>query len=158
MAFNRPVGDFNAGLTYLDQTLGIEMSAVGGLEVNGVNRATQYRSGDGLHLDLSATKFLTKEFSIGVIASHYQQITADGGSGDNVGPYRGRVTAVGGTVGFNFEVGTIPVTTRFKLLREVEINNRFKGTSGFAELSFPLWSLRKLQQKRPRSFAQSIDL
>ena len=47
-----------------------------------------------------------------MIASHYQQVTGDSGAGATIGPYKGRVTAVGGTVGYTFEVGQIPVSTQ----------------------------------------------
>ncbi|HEX5866930.1 MAG TPA: transporter, partial [Beijerinckiaceae bacterium] len=139
VAFNRWIGDFTAGLTYLDPTLGIDLSAVGGFEVNGDNPDTDYRSGNALHLDLSATKYLTKELSVGVIASHYQQVTGDSGAGATLGPYKGRVTAVGGTLGYTFEVGKIRISTRLKVLREVDVENRFEGTIGFLQVSFPLW-------------------
>ena len=139
VAFNRWIGDFSAGLTYLDPALGIDLSAVGGFEVNGENPSTDYRSGNAFHLDLSATKFLTKDFSVGAIASHYQQVTGDSGEGATLGPFKGRVTAVGGTVGYNFHVGQLPVSTRVKVLREVDVENRFQGTIGFLQVSFPLW-------------------
>jgi hypothetical protein len=87
-------------VTYLDLALGIELSAVGGLTVNGENPDTDYQSGKELHVDISASKFLTKELSVGVIASHYHQITGDSGAGNSIGPFKGRVTAVGGTIGY----------------------------------------------------------
>jgi len=139
VALNRPVGDFSGALSYLDPALGFDLSAVGGFELNGENNATDYRSGNALHLDLSATKFLTKELSLGVIASHYQQVTGDSGEGATLGPYKGRTTALGGTVGYTFEVGKIPVSTRVKVLREVDVENRFQGTIGWLQISFPLW-------------------
>ena len=139
VSLNRRVGDFTGGITYLDQTLGIDLSAVGGLTVNGENRATDYRTGNELHLDVSATKFLTKELTVGVIASHYQQVTGDSGEGATLGSYKGRATAVGGTVGYTFTVGQIPVSTTVKVLREVEVENRFQGTIGWLQVSFPLW-------------------
>lgn len=139
LALNRWVGDFSGAVTYLDPALGIDLSAVAGLEVNGVNDATDYRSGNAFHLDLSATKYLTKQLTVGVIASHYQQVTGDGGEGAILGPYKGRTTAVGGTIGYTFEVGKIPVSTRVKVLREVDVENRLNGTIGFLQISFPLW-------------------
>jgi hypothetical protein len=54
-------------------------------------------------------------------------------------PYKGRVTAVGGTVGYTFTAGHTPISTRLKVLREVEVENRFQGTIGFVQVSFPLW-------------------
>jgi hypothetical protein len=49
------------------------------------------------------------------------------------------VSAIGGTVGYTFHVGQIPVSTRVKVMREVDVENRFKGTAGFLQVSFPLW-------------------
>ena len=139
LAFNRYIGDISGALTYLDPALGIELSAATGFTINGKNPATQYVSGNEFHVDVSASKYLSKELSVGVIASHYQQITGDSGSGARLGPFKGRVTAVGGTVGLTVLFGQIPVSARVKVLREVEVENRFQGTLGFIEVSFPLW-------------------
>ncbi|ACL63057.1 SphA family protein [Methylobacterium nodulans] len=139
IALNRYIGDISAAATYLDPALGIELSAAAGFTLNGKNPATQYVTGHEFHVEVSASKNLTKELSIGVIASHYQQITGDSGSGARLGPFKGRVTAVGGMAGLTVPVGQIPVTARMKVLREVEVENRFQGTLGFLEVSFPLW-------------------
>jgi hypothetical protein len=63
-----------------------------------------------------------------------------GGRPARLGPYKGWVTAVGGTVGFTLTVGHTPISTRLKVLREVEVENRFQGTIGFVQVSFPLWT------------------
>jgi hypothetical protein len=142
VALNRWVGDFSAAVTYLDPALGIELSAIGGFTVNGENPGTDYRTGKELHVDLSLSKNLTKELSVGVIASHYRQVTGDSGAGATFGPYKGRDTAVGGTIGYTFTLGHTPIMTRLKLLKEVEVENRPRGTIGFVQVSFPLWSRR----------------
>lgn len=139
IALNRYIGDISAGATYLDPALGIELSTAAGFTINGTNPATRYTTGNEFHVDVSASKYLSKEVSVGVIASHYQQITGDSGPGARLGPFKGRVTAVGGTIGVTGELGKIPVTARLKVLREVEVENRFQGTIGFFEVSFPLW-------------------
>ncbi|WP_336487023.1 SphA family protein [Methylobacterium nigriterrae] len=139
VSLNRYVGDVSAAATYLDPALGIELSAAAGFTFNGKNPATQYVTGTEFHVDVSASKYLTREVSVGVIASHYEQITGDSGPGARLGPFKGRVTAVGGTIGATGEFGKIPVTTRLKVLREVDVENRFQGTLGFLDVSFPLW-------------------
>lgn len=138
IALNRYIGDISGGATYLDPALGIELSAAAGFTLNGANPATRYTTGNEFHVDVSASKYVTKEVSVGVIASHYQQLTGDSGPGARLGPFKGRVTAVSGTIGITGEFGKIPVTTRLKVLREVEVENRFQGTIGFLEVSFPL--------------------
>ena len=139
IALNRYIGDISAAATYLDPVIGIELSAAGGFTLNGRNPATRYVTGHEFHVDVSASKYLTKELSVGVIASHYQQITDDSGPGARLGPFKGRVTAVGGTVGLTAPFGGIPISARVKVLREVEVENCFQGTIGFLEVSFPLW-------------------
>jgi hypothetical protein len=140
IALNRPVGDFSAGVTYLDPALGLHLSAVAGFAVNGENQATDYRSGNEFHLDVGITKYLTKEWLIGVIGSHYQQITGDSGSGARrVGSNKGRSSAVGGVLGYSLTIGHVPVSTRVKLLREFAVENRPEGTVGWLQISFPLW-------------------
>ena len=139
LAPNRLIDDLSAGVTYLDPKLGLDLSGAMGFTFNGENYATQYRTGTEFHVDVSATKFLTKELSIGILASHYEQITGDSGPGATLGSFKGRDTAVGGSIGYNFNVAQTPIATRVKILQEVEVQNRFQGTIGLVEVSFPLW-------------------
>jgi hypothetical protein len=138
VAFNRWIGDVYGALTYLNPALGLDVSGTVGFEINGENDATDYDSGNAFHADVAISKNLTKELSVGVLASHYQQVSDDTGEGNRVGPNRGRVTAVGGNIGYNFTVGQTPVSTRIKVLREVETDDRFRGTIGLFTVSFPL--------------------
>ena len=65
LAFNRWIGDVYAALTWLDPELGLDLSGAVGFEFNGENPETDYRSGNAFHVDLSISKNLTKEFSVG---------------------------------------------------------------------------------------------
>jgi len=138
MAFNRWIGDVFAAATWLDPKIGLDISATVGFEINGRNKDTDYRSGNAFHADLAITQYLSKEFSIGVIASHYQQVSGDSGSGASLGPYKGRTTAIGGSIGYNFTVAGTPVAARLKVLREVSVENRPQGTIALVSLAFPL--------------------
>lgn len=150
IALNRYAGDISAAVTYLDPVLGIDLDLATGVTLNGKNPATQYVTGNEFHVDVAASKSLTKELSVGIIASHYEQFTADTGSGNRIGPFKGRMTAVGGTLGLTVPVGQIPVSARIKVLREVEVKNRFQGTTGFLEVSFPLWVAPAKAAPEPR--------
>lgn len=149
LAFNRWIGDFSAGVTYLDPELGLDISTVVGFAANGKNPDTDYRSGQEFHIDFGITKNLTKQLSIGLLASHYQQLTGDSGAGATVGPFKGRVTALGGTIGYNFTVGSVPVTAQVKVLREIDAKNRPQGTIGWLQLSFPLSASEAPASARP---------
>jgi len=139
LSLNRPGLDTTIAFTYLDTELGFEISVIPGLTFNWINPVTDYRSGTDFHLEWSASKFITKDLSIGLVGYHYQQLTPDGGSGDLLGPFQGAVTAVGGTVGYNFDLGNTPISSRVKVYREFNASNRFDGTVAFITFSVPLW-------------------
>ena len=138
LSFNRWIGDIYAAATWLDPKIGLDISGAVGFEINGKNDDTDYNSGNAVHVDLAVSQYLSKEFSIGALFSHYQQITGDSGAGATLGPYKGRVTAVGGTIGYTFNVGTTPVSTRLKVLREISVDNRPQGTIALVTVAFPI--------------------
>ncbi|GJD53874.1 hypothetical protein OPKNFCMD_6653 [Methylobacterium crusticola] len=139
ISLNRPALDLSGALTYLDPVLGYELSVIPGFTYNWINPATQYLTGTEFHLEWSASKYLTKELSLGVVGYYYNQLTADSGSGDRIGPFKGRVTAVGGQIGYSFKLGEIPVSTNVRVFREFDATNRFRGTATYLTISAPLW-------------------
>jgi hypothetical protein len=88
---------------------------------------------------MGGDKYLTKEFTIGMVGYFYQQLTPDSGSGARLGAFEGRAVALGGTIGYTFEIGKTPVSTRLKVYRELDVQNRMEGTAGFLTVAFPLW-------------------
>lgn len=139
ISLNRPALDLSAALTYLDPVLGYELSVVPGVTFNWINPATQYLTGTEFHLEWSASKYLSQQFSIGIVGYFYDQLTGDSGRGDRIGPFKGRVTALGGQIGYTFKVGEIPLSTNVRVLREFDVTNRFEGTATYLTISAPLW-------------------
>ena len=76
--------------------------------------------------------------AVGLLAGYYDQVSNDSGAGNRIGPFKGRVTAVGATAGYNFTVAGTPVSTLLKVLREVDVENRPEGTIGLFTVAFPL--------------------
>lgn len=137
-SLNRPAIDVTGSLTWLDPAMGIDLSAAAGFTFNQPNTATDYQSGDDFHLEWAATKYLTKEFTIGLVGYYYQQLTGDSGTGARLGSFEGRVVALGGSIGYTFELGKIPLSTRIKVYREFDVKNRMEGTAGYFTVSLPL--------------------
>jgi hypothetical protein len=149
LAFNRWIGDVFAAGTWFDPETGWDVSGAVGIEFNGENPDTDYRSGNAFHVDLAVTKNLTKEFSVGVLAGYYDQISSDSGEGNRIGPFKGRVTAVGASATYNVTIAGTPVTTRLKVLREVDVENRPQGTIGLFTVAFPLGGHAAPESARP---------
>ncbi|MCB8821980.1 SphA family protein [Microvirga rosea] len=138
LAFNRWIGDVFVAATWLDPALGLDISGAIGFEINGENPDTDYDSGNAFHADLSISKNLTKEISVGLLAGYYDQVSDDSGRGNRIGPYKGRVVAAGASIGYDFTVAGTPITTRVRVLREVDVENRPQGTIGLFTVAFPL--------------------
>jgi hypothetical protein len=123
----------------LEAAIGVDVTGAVGITFNGENPATQYRTGTEFHLEGSVTKYLSKEFFIGPSGYFYDQITGDSGPGNKVGPFEGKVAALGAVAGYTFDVGKIPVSATVSVYREFDVVNRLEGTAAWLTLAVPLW-------------------
>ena len=139
-----PVGDYNPdrivnlgdghaswdngfGYTYFDTTTGLEFTAVSGLTYNFKNPHTDYQNGIDWHIDLEASRFLTKQFYVGAVGYSFNQLTGDTGSGATLGPYLSRISAVGPEVGVLFPVGGMQGSLNLRGYWEFAAQNRSSG-------------------------------
>ena len=97
--------DGGVGYTYFDEDKGHEISAVVGFTYNFMNPHTAYRSGIDMHVELSASQYLTDRFLVGVAGYFYNQLTGDDGPGAVLGPFMSRVAGVGPQVSYDFVLG-----------------------------------------------------
>ncbi|MCB4767886.1 transporter [Ancylobacter sp. Lp-2] len=142
LSFNRWAGDISGAVTWLDPKSGIELSATAGFTFNGTNDVTDYTTGTEFHVEWAATKMLTKALSVGLVGYYYDQVTGDSGPGARLGDYKGQVTALGGTIAYNFELAHTPISARLKIYREFDAVNRLEGTAGYVTVAFPLSTAR----------------
>lgn len=138
ISFNRWAADVFGAATWLDQQRGHELSGALGFTFNGENPATNYKTGTEFHAEFAAVQHFSKQFDMGIIGYYYQQISGDSGSGARLGPFKGRVAALGGTVGYTFVAGQLPIATRIKIFREFAVENRLEGTAAFFTVGVPL--------------------
>jgi hypothetical protein len=139
MGLNRPGVDLKAGYTYLSPQTGIEASAGLGMTFNAINNATNYQSGDELHVEWALNQHLPFGLSAGVGGYFYQQVTSDSGSGnERLGAFKGRVAAVGPLVAYTIKAGAQELMLSGRWFHEFDVQNRVRGDSIFASLSFKL--------------------
>jgi hypothetical protein len=96
--------DAGGGYTYFNPQTGYEFSSVVGLTYNFENNHTNYQNGIDAHWDWGASRFVTKEWQIGLVGYAYQQLTCDSGSGDRVGCFKSRVLGIGPQIGHVFKI------------------------------------------------------
>jgi hypothetical protein len=136
-AYNRPrisnigIGhgalDGGVGYTFFNEQTGHEFSAVAGFTYNFINPDTQYQNGVDVHLDWGASRFLTKQFQIGLVGYLYNQASCDSGSGDRVGCFQSRVASVGAQLGYTIPMGNFEGNVNVKAYKEFAAANRPEG-------------------------------
>jgi hypothetical protein len=144
--------DGGGGYTYFNPQTGHEFSAVLGFTYNFENTDTQYQNGIDMHLDLGASKFLTKEWQIGLVGYVYQQLSCDSGAGDRVGCFRSRVMGVGPQIGHIFKVSEHHQGyLNLKGYKEFAAEHRPEGWNVWLTLMIsPAAEQKPAEPKRPR--------
>ena len=119
--------DGGLGYTYFHEAKGLEFSAVAGLTYNFMNPYTAYQSGIDLHVEISASYYLTERLLAGAAGYFYQQITADSGPGATLGPFISRVAGVGPQLGYDFALGRRQASLSARGYYEFAGQNRPQG-------------------------------
>ncbi len=116
--------------TYFNQSTGTEFSVAPGILINTENNATDYRTGNEFHVDFTVNQFLSETFGIGVRGYYYKQITADSGSGAELGDFKGESFGAGpGFVWFpEFAAGKMVVLGKW--IHDFDATNRFESDYG----------------------------
>jgi hypothetical protein len=130
--------DGGGGYTYYDQGTGHELSAVLGFTYNFMNPYTAYQSGIDMHLELSASQYVTERLSIGLVGYYYNQITPDSGAGATVGPFISRVAGVGPQLGYNFNLGERSASLSARGYYEFSSQNRAQGWNAWLTFTIEL--------------------
>lgn len=137
ISFNHWGADVSVGATWLDPTIGLDLSAVVGMTFNAENPATDYRTGNEFHFEWAAVQHFSPQFDAGLVGYYYDQVTGDSGAGA-ASDFKGRVAAIGATIGWNFKAGELPMSARVKYFHEFAAENRAEGDAVFLTISMPL--------------------
>jgi hypothetical protein len=119
--------DAGGGYSYFNPATGHEFSAVAGFTYNFLNPTTNVQSGVDFHLDWGASQFLSKQFFVGLVGYAYDQVSADSGSGNLVGPFESRVFSVGPQIGYIFPIAGKQGFLGLKSYFEFDAKNRPEG-------------------------------
>ena len=106
-------------VTYLNENIGLELSAAAGITFNLENSDTDYQSGDEFHLELAVIQHLSDKFNLGLAGYVYNQLNGDSGSGAPE-DFKGRVYAWGPVIG-----ATIPLGRKNNLFLKGRYYNEF---------------------------------
>jgi hypothetical protein len=121
-----PIG----GVAYSNAKSGLTAAAHLGFAINTENSATNYKSGNILHLDAAVQQILplgSGFANIGLEAWYFEQVSCDSGAGATLGCFKGRTAGIGPVLGYIQPIGKEKLLFEFKWLPELETRNRMKG-------------------------------
>jgi hypothetical protein len=115
--------------TYFDPKSGWDVSGTLVYVTQFNNDATDYQSGDLLHLDWAIGKHLgtALEWEVGVAGNLVEQITGDSGSGAKLGPLKAESFGLGPAINYSTTWGKTPIVLGAKWEHDLEAHNTFKG-------------------------------
>jgi hypothetical protein len=116
-------------LTYFNPANGWDLSAAVTYVTQSNNDATDYQSGDLLHMDWAIGKrFGTGlAWEAGIQGNIVEQIGADRGSGAKLGPFKEQAFGIGPALGYSTKFGNTPVSLSAKWEHDFDTRNTFKG-------------------------------
>jgi hypothetical protein len=138
LGFNRWIFDASAAATWLDPAKGFEASATAGFSFHSENPDTNYTTGTEFHVEWALQQHFSEAFAVGLVGFHFEQVTGDSGLGATLGPFRGRVTALGPNINYNFNLGQLPVATSLRWYHDFNVKNRLEGDLGVFTATIPL--------------------
>ena len=88
-----------ATFSYISKKIGLELSGTVGFDINTINSATDYQSGEVFHIDATIAEHLPLFghgiIGIGANAFYWKQLTGDSGSGARLGPFETEMSGIG---------------------------------------------------------------
>jgi len=123
------------GFTYFNPDTGLDISGTLVYVTMTENTATQYQSGDILHLDWALGKhFGAWEF--GVNGNIVEQLGADRGSGARLGPFKAESLGIGPGLSYATTIGSTPANFAARWERDFNAHNTFRGDVVVASATF----------------------
>lgn len=119
--------DSNISVTWQPKGTPYDVSLTLGYMVNTENAATQYRTGDELHLDYLVGYYVTPSLGAGITGSHYRQVTSDSGHGVPAELALAEYSSLGPALMYTVKLGDKDVTFSAKWLHEYNVNNHIAG-------------------------------
>lgn len=136
LSLNRYALDPQLGLTWFNMTSLVELSGIVGYTINFENPATDYNSGDELHLELAAIKHFESGFALGAVFFGNWQTTGDSGSGATLGSFKGQTMGAGPSLSYDVKIGDVKFNASGRYYHEFDVEKRFEGDAGFFQASF----------------------
>lgn len=122
------------GLEYFGWRNGVEATAHAGIDLNTMNRSTQYQTGVQGHVDATLAWHLPigrGQVGAGGSGYWYRQLSGDSGQGAVLGSFEARSLGAGPVVSYVFRAGKVAVAVDLRWMHDFAVENRLDGDLWF---------------------------
>jgi hypothetical protein len=127
IGLHRPGIDTGLAVTWANKATSLQFNGTAGVTFNFENTATDYKSGNEFHFEWAIGRELAPGVVLGIVGYDYRQLTPD--SGSVLGPFKGRVDAIGPGLSYTTLIGTMPFIVNARHYQEFNVENRWQGNS-----------------------------
>jgi hypothetical protein len=132
VGLNRPGINTGWAFTWTDKSTKLQFNGAVGFNFNFENDRTDYLSGNEVHFEWAVGYELTKGLIVGVVGYDWRQVTGDSGSGALLGPFEGRVDAIGPGLSYTTLIDKTPLTINLRHYEEFNAERRISGSMSIA--------------------------
>jgi hypothetical protein len=127
LGLHRPGIDTGVAVTWANKATQLQLNGTAGVTFNFENTATDYKSGNEFHFEWAIGREISPGVVLGIVGYDYRQLTPDSGSA--LGPFKGRVDAIGPGLSYTTLIGKMPFIVNARHYQEFNTENRWQGNS-----------------------------
>jgi hypothetical protein len=127
IGLHRPGIDTGLAVTWANKATMLQFNGAAGFTFNFENTETNYKSGNEFHFEWAIGRELAPGVLLGIVGYDYRQLTADSGSA--LGPFKGRVDAIGPGLSYTTLIGATPFIVNARHYQEFNAENRWQGNT-----------------------------
>jgi hypothetical protein len=135
IGLHRPGLDSGWAFTWTHKASKLQFNGAVGFNLNFENDRTGYLSGNEVHFEWAVGYEVTKGLVIGVVGYDWRQITGDSGPGAQLGPFEGRVDAIGPGLSYTTLIDRMPLIVNLRHYEEYGAERSISGSLSIATVT-----------------------
>lgn len=135
IGLHRPGIDSGWAFTWTDKASKLQFNGAVGFNFNFENDRTDYLSGNEVHFEWAVGYEAMQGLLIGVVGYDWRQVTGDSGTGARLGPFEGRVDAIGPGLSYTTLIDKMPLIVNVRHYEEFAAERRLSGSLSIATVT-----------------------
>jgi hypothetical protein len=135
IGLHRPGIDTGWAFTWTDKQSKLQLNGAVGFNFNFENDRTDFLSGNEVHFEWAVGYELMQGLVVGVVGYDWRQVTGDSGAGAVLGPFEGRVDAIGPGLSYTTVIDKMPLIVNVRHYEEYNAERRISGSMSIATVT-----------------------